>query len=109
MRRLWYSLAGRCRQVGASSRHCEHICGIMRGVKGRITGQKLHVNVMVTQMSSHGLAGAFDWGGPRRLSILRNANVACLCRLFIPILLSLRNDHVTCHYDFYTPVKSSCH
>ena len=27
--------------------------------------------------------GAFDGGSPYRLSILRNANVACLCRLFM--------------------------
>ena len=27
--------------------------------------------------------GALDGGSPCRLSILRNANVACLCRLFM--------------------------
>ena len=29
--------------------------------------------------------GALDWGSPCRLSILRNANVACLCRLCMPM------------------------
>ena len=30
-----------------------------------------------------GMDGALDGGSPCRLSILRNANVACFCRLFM--------------------------
>ena len=32
-----------------------------------------------------GRVGAVDGGSPCRLSILRNANVTCLCRLFVPM------------------------
>ena len=33
------------------------------------------------------------------MSILRNDNVACLCRIFSS-MLNLRNEYVTCHYIF---------
>ena len=56
-------------------------------------------------------AGALDGGGggsPCRMSILRNANVACLCRLLMPIshvefnkwpcrMSNLRNGPCQCH------------
>ena len=32
-----------------------------------------------------GSLGALNGGSPCRLSILRNGNVACLCRLFMPM------------------------
>ena len=41
------------------------------------------------------------WGSWCRISILRNGNVACLCRLNFPSkcpLSNLRIDHVPCHY-----------
>ena len=43
--------------------------------------------------------GVHDGWFPCRLSILRNANVACLCRLFIPM------SHVEFKKGLYVP----CH
>ena len=51
--------------------------------------------------------GPFMGGSPCRVSILRNANVACLCRLFMPMshveskklpchMSNLRNGPVAC-------------
>ena len=53
--------------------------------------------------------GALDGGSPCRVSILRNAYVACLCRLFMPMshvefkkcpcrMSNLRNGPVACQY-----------
>ena len=41
-------------------------------------------------------------GGPKcRMSILRNGNVACPCRLVLPMShVEFRKSDVTCHYDF---------
>ena len=47
---------------------------------------------------------------PCRLSILRNANVTCLCRLFMPmshVKFKKSLGYVTCHYNLYPPV--TCH
>ena len=55
----------------------------------------------------HSQLGALDGGCPCRMSILRNANVACLfAYLFLCPLSNLRNDHVACHYDSEAPVVS---
>ena len=41
--------------------------------------------------------GALNGGPQCRMSILRNGNVACLCRLF-PTILGKGNDNITTHY-----------
>ena len=49
--------------------------------------------------------GALDRGGGTcRLSILRNGNVACLCRLFIPMLhVRFKTAHISISIpDMYT-------
>ena len=44
--------------------------------------------------------GRLDWGSPCRLSILRNANVACLCRLCMPMSHSEFKKY-PCHMSLY--------
>ena len=51
--------------------------------------------------------GALDRRSPCHLSILRNANAACLCRLCPCYMSNLRKGYVPCHYNFNPPV--SCH
>ena len=56
-----------------------------------ITKQQLKSKCNVSsEMPSHFLShldigGALDGGSQSRMSILRNANVTCLCRLFMPM------------------------
>ena len=45
----------------------------------------LHVSKPKVHHVDLTILAALDGGCPCRLSILRNANVACLCRLFIPM------------------------
>ena len=47
-----------------------------------------------------GMVGALDGGPPCRLSILRNANVACLCRLFMP-MSHVEFKKFPCHMSLY--------
>ena len=47
-----------------------------------------------------GMAGAFDGGAPCRLSILRYANVACLCRLSMP-MSHVEFKKFPCHMSLY--------
>ena len=55
--------------------------------------------------------GALDRGGTCRLSILRNGNVACLCRSFIPTLhVKFKTAHISISiphiYTYDTPNDS---
>ena len=46
-------------------------------------------------------AGALDGGSPCRMSILRNANVTCFCRLIFPMSpVEFSNGYVACRYIF---------
>ena len=61
------------------------------GVKGHIYGMKSvgSQGVVVGARGGGGglggLGGGLDGGSPCLVSILRNANVACLCHLFMPM------------------------
>ena len=45
----------------------------------------LSFNWSVSYLGKIGFNGALDGGSRCRMSILRNENVACLCRLFMPM------------------------
>ena len=45
----------------------------------------LHLSNRDNGSGREGREGALDGGSPCRVSILRNANVACFCRLFMPM------------------------
>ena len=56
--------------------------------------------VTCTELCTLRKRGAIDGGSPCRLSILRDANVACLCRLFMP-MSHVEFKKYPCHMSLY--------